>query len=453
MLQSRHLVTTYAPRLQFIVDAAEKAGVTVTDADIEKKMNEEIDAALKPGEGQSEAAFRREIEGRFGSIEAARQKYHDILNDSRDDIRKELEAKALEKRVRDGVVVTEDDYKRSVTKLNLYQIEIEPKFPAPNTKDFKAAQAKNNADAAAKIQAVAQSLKATPTLAAFQVAVKASSDDAVTKSKGGSLGWKLPSDMSYTPGMSDLLSKTPSDVVGPIADAAGNQYLFFIAGRNTVLPKDYAKNKAKLLKDFQTKQADAVWQAKQDEYKKVAPPLVSEPALLAYQMQTGASGAPQLSGPTQDKLIEGHYQEALNGAPAIEAAAINLQLSQLYQQDNNKPAAIAALQAGIKADPHDANLHIELARTLHEAGKTAAAVAELAAASQTIDQTPSQPSMFGGNPDDALRQQIASEYTALKMPAQAGAQLKKIKPAPRGPNGLSVAGSSPFGNVHITPGH
>ena len=52
-----------------------------------------------------------------------------------------MEAKALEKRVRNGVVVTEDDYKRSVMKLEPRSKN--PSFRLLNTKDFKAAQANN----------------------------------------------------------------------------------------------------------------------------------------------------------------------------------------------------------------------------------------------------------------------------------------------------------------------
>jgi len=63
-------------------------------------------------------------------------------------------------------------------------------------------------------------------------------------------------------------------------------------------------------------------------------------------------------------------------------------------------------------------------------------VKQLQEASKILDARPSTPSMFGGNPDDALRYQIASEYDALGKKDLADAERKKIKP--QQPGGLQM---------------
>jgi len=62
-------------------------------------------------------------------------------------------------------------------------------------------------------------------------------------------------------------------------------------------------------------------------------------------------------------------------------------------------------------------------------------VKQLQEASKIVDQRPSAPTMFG-NPNDALRYQIASEYDALGKKDLADAERKKIKP--QQPGGFSM---------------
>jgi len=123
------------------VVAAQNEGVTVTNDEVEQKIQKQFDDVLKGQGGQSPAAVRRQIEARFGSVE--KWKTDAMASIDREQIRNSLLVEKLEKKVKDDNKVTEDDYKRSVTKLKLWQLVVRPKFPAATSKDFKADQEKN----------------------------------------------------------------------------------------------------------------------------------------------------------------------------------------------------------------------------------------------------------------------------------------------------------------------
>ena len=424
-----------------VIEAAKKSGVTVSDADVEAKINQEIGDILKPKPGQTEAAFRRQIESQYGSMDKAKADItSNITPEVRDGIRDGLYVEKLRKQVEAANRVTEDDYKRSVTKLKLYAIIVRPPLPKAGAQpDAKASEAQ----ARARAEKIVAQLKVNPTLANFQSVAKTQSDDPQSKAKGGELGLVLPSQLGGETG--DQLAKATTPLVGPIADASGAQQIFFIADRKTELPKDYQKNKAKLLADFEKTQDDQAWQKRQTELQKSVPAQIADPALQAYATQTGPDFFKQ--SPEGQKQARagaiGQYQSALKNATPMEAAAINYQLAQLYGAQGQKPEQLAAFKAAVEKQPNDASLRLDYARALRDAGQPQVALAELQVASKRLDEAPSAPSMFGGNPDDDARKQLAAEFGLLKQPQLAAAERAKIKPqAPGGmggfPGGLQV---------------
>ena len=431
-----------------VIEAAKKSGVEVTDADVEAKINELIAQDLKPQPGQTEAAFRRLIETRYGSMDKAKAEIlGGITQEQRDGIRDSLYVEKLQKQVEAQNKVTEDDYKRSVTKLDLYQIAVQPPLPkagaAPDEKTSEAA-------ARAEADKIAAQLKANPTLANFKTLAQKESDDPLTKPKGGALGFKLPAELG--PEIGDVLAQAPGPIVGPLSNPGGAQSLFFIAGRKTELPKDYAKNKKTLLAEFEKAEDAKAWSKRQEELKKSVDAQISDPAILAYSATQQNPDFFKKSPEEQKKARAAaiaQYQSALPNASPIEAAAINLQMAQLYGAQGNKPGQLAALKAATEKEPNDASLRLEYARALRDAGQPKVALAELKAASQRLDEAPSAPTMFG-NPDDATRQQLAAEFGLLKEPKLAEAERAKIKPAQM-PGGMGGLGGLPPG-VQIMPG-
>jgi hypothetical protein len=427
------------------LEAAPKEGVTVSDEDVQKKVDEEIDKYLKPQPGVTEAAFRREVEQQFGSMDKAREDLKGKID--REAVRKQVTLDKLEKQIKDANKVTEDDYKRSVTKLKLWQIVIQPKLASFGSKDYAQQTEKNKADAKARATKIYEQLKAKSTLANFQAVAKKESDDTATKAKGGDFGWKLPSELYYAPGMGDAISKVASNLVPPMFNDSGAAYIFFIESRKTDLPKDFAKNKKKLIADYETQKDNEAWSNKQTEYQKAVTPDIYDPALGAYEIQS--QEVPKASGDEQKKLREdaiSRYQEAVGKAGGMEKAAIEFQLASLYKDSGDKAKNLELLKSAAADALSDANVHLEYARALREAGKTKEAVAELKNVSKMVEQNPSTPTMFG-NPDDMLHQQIASEFDLNKESKLAAAERKKVKPAPGG--GMGGLGGNP--NIQISP--
>ncbi|RYX82537.1 hypothetical protein EON83_19095 [bacterium] len=441
-----------------LIEAAQKAGITVSAADIDKELDKELRDQFKPQQGQTEAAFLRFIQTQFkvGSIdEAIEQQKGKVTQDGRDGIEKKLLVDKLEKQAKDAATSTEEDYKRSMTKLDLYQIVLRPDLPKGNVKDFQAEQTRLQKVNQEKADKLFAELKKTPTLANFKAVALKQSADTLTKPKGGSLGLKSPAEIS-PPDVGQSLSKSAQALNGPFKNEFdGSQTIYFVGGRKTELPKDYAKDKKKLLADFETQQDNAVWQKKQEELQKAITPDVSDSALAAYQLQTKElytkTGDDQKK--MRDDILE-RYDEALKVAGnGLEAAAINFQKSSLYRDAGQKQPQLEALKAATEEAKNDAGLLVAYGQALNDSGQPKVALAQFKAASKALDDNPSQPSPFGGgNPDDALRQQLVAQFTGLKEPKLAAAESAKIKPAaPGGPGGLNFGGLPP--GIKVTPGN
>ena len=431
------------------IEAAKAAGISVTDADINAEIDKQIAKSLEPQPGQTQAQLRRIIETQYGSLEKAKQSILDkITPEQRAAIGDQLYVDKLQKQVEDANKTTEDDYKRSQTKLQLRQITVRPPLPTANDKQ-PADPKTSEAAAKAKAEKLANQLKAQPTAENFAAIAKAQSDDPASKAKGGAIGWKLPSELG--PEIGDALAKSPNKIVGPLADpTTGAQNIYFIENRALKLPADYAKNKKKLLEDFEKAQDTQAWTKRKDEIKKAYAPQISDAALLAYQSQNDPaffSKTPEEQKKARAAAIE-QYKAALPGNSDMESAGINYQLAQLYGAQGNKPAQVDALKAAVEKVGTDASLRLEYARALRDAGQPKLALEQLKAASKRIDEAPSPPSLFGPSPDEATRAQIAAEFGLLKEPKLAEAERAKIKPAPQGaPGGL---GGLP-GGIQIQP--
>src|SRR5690606_21913752 len=138
-----------------------------------------------------------------------------------------------------------------------------------------------------KADKLVEQLKKTPTPQNFAAVAQKESADAASKAKGGDLGWKLPAELPVSPTTRQAIVKSNDKIIGPIVDEnTGDVSIFMVESRALRLPADYAKNKAKLLKDFETAQDNEAWAAYQAEISKNAQPEISDPALQAYKIQT-----------------------------------------------------------------------------------------------------------------------------------------------------------------------
>jgi tetratricopeptide (TPR) repeat protein len=436
-----------------LVEAAQKANVQVSDAEISAEIDKQLRQEFKPKRGQTEAQFLRLVQSQLkvSSLEEAIAQQRDKLPpEAREQIRQKLLVDKLGQQTKDATVSTEDDYKRSVTKLDLYQILVRPELPKGNSKDFQGDVARMSSLARDKAVKLLAGLKANPTLANFKAVALKESGDLQTKSKGGSLGLKLPSQLP-NPELGEQLSRSAQNLVGPIetsADVPGTQAIYFINARKTELPKDYDKNKTKLLADFQKAQGEAAWQKKQTELQKAVTPQISDPAMVGYQLQSDLytkQGTEQTT--TRDEALA-RYDIALKNAPTgLEVAAINYQKSLLFRDQGKIPQQLDALKAAASAQKNDAAMQLAYAQALQVGGQPKAALEAFKTTSKTLDDNPSAPSMFGGNPDDTIRTQVAGAFALLKEPKLAAAERAKIKPAAPG----GMGGMPPGVNIQPAP--
>ena len=282
---------------------------------------------------------------------------------------------------------------------------------------------------------------------------KKESDDLQTKAKGGDLGWKLPAELMVAPPIRDAVVNFNGNILGPVSDeGSGDQFIFLVEGRAVKLPKDYAKNKKKLIADFKTTRENEAWQKYQSEVSKVAKVEVLDPALQAYKIQIEdiyLAPADKQGAMRQDALQK--YEAAIANAGGMESAAIRYQMAMLYRDLKQPKKAAEVLKQATEDVKDTPALGVEYARSLRDAGDKKAALQQLQKVSKFLaTPPPSPPSMFGGNPNDALHYQIAAEYESLGRKDLASAERKKVAPPQAAPGGMGMPGMNFGGGGNIT---
>lgn len=420
-------------------DEAVAKGMTPSNDEINADIDKKVKDDLKQQTGT--AASRRQIESKFGSLAEYEKQVRDNYANNREAVAHQLAVDKLKKSIEDANKTTEADYKRSVTKLDLYQITVRPKpEPVLPGKDATKAQDKSKADAKAKAEKLAATLK-NADLATFKATAKKESDDFASKDKSGSLGFVLPDSVGVAPPVKEALQAATTKLVGPMEDEySGGWVIFYINGRKEELPKDYAKNKTQTLKDFETRKDSDAWTKYIDELKKKKNPQILDPAMAAYKIQNEqvfSAPVEKQKGLRQEAIAK--YQEALAYSSGEDAAAIRYQMAQLYRQEGQNDKYLSTLQETVK-EANDATIRVQLATALHDAKRDKEAMTELKKASEYLDKNPTPASPFGGgSPDASVRMQIAGAYDAMGKKTEAAAERKKVPPPPAG-----GAGGSPF---------
>lgn len=441
-----------------LVKAAQDAGFKANDDEINARIEKEITSKIAQQSGGNPAAARRMIEQQYGSEDKYREQLR--TNFDRDRVAQAIAVEKYQKQWQDTHQASEADYQKSLTKLNLRMIVTRSQMPAPNDKNTGATLEKNKAGAKARIDKIAAQLKGlqgSALIAKFAQLAQNGSDDPATNAKGGMMGLKAPAEMPFGQQTKDAVqaASTLPALVGPIEDAATNSWgLYLVQGKQLDLPKDYAKNKAKLLKTFQEQGATTAWQQYVQDLSKKADIQINDPALDAFKTQSSPALIAQ-NGDASQTLLQ-KYQDALAYASGDEAAAIHYQRAQLFQSLKQPTKYIEELRAAADSAQNALPVRLELARALRESKDTAGAIKELQAASKQLDSAPPAQSMFGGNPNDALHEQLAGEFQAAGRTDLAAAERKKIAPAPAAPGSFGAPGG--FGragqsnNVITIPG-
>src|SRR5688572_22882807 len=104
-------------------------------------------------------------------------------------------------------------------------------------------------------------------------------------------------------------------------------------------------------------------------------------------------------------------------------------MAQLYRDTKQPKNAVDELKTAVEDAANTPALKMEYARALRDSGDKKAALAELQKVSKYMDTAPpAAPSMFGGNPNDALHYQLSSEYDSLGRKDLAAQERAKVQP-------------------------
>ncbi len=418
--------------------AAKDAGIKASDDEVTARIEKEISDKIAADSAGNAAAARRMIEQQYGSEAKYREQLR--INYDRDKVAQLLVEEKYEKQWQEKNRPTEAVFLQSMTKLNLGLISTRPQSPARTDKNPRAAFDKNKADAKSRIEKIAAQLKGlqgAALVSKFAELAKSGSEDVATKAKGGALGLVLPSTIQANETAKSAIqaATTFPALVGPLEDLeTGVWNLYLVNSKKLELPKNFDKNKARLLKAFQDAGATQAWQKYAQDLSKTAEIQINDPALDAFKKQNWPLLTSSTGNGQQDVLQK--YQDALAYAGGDEAAAIHFQRAQIFQGLKQPDKYVAELRAAVEAGGNTLPVRLELARALRGNKDSKGALEQLQAASKQLDDTPATTSMFGTNPNDALRAQLASEFQIAGRTDLATAERKKMTPtaAPGNPN-------------------
>ncbi len=311
---------------------------------------------------------------------------------------------------------------------------------------------KTRSDAQAKAQAAEIIAKAKAPGADFSALAKQYSDDPGSKDKGGDDGF-IDQSTQYVPEFKQAaFSLKPGEITPDPVQSP--QYGYFIIKLDAVKssqPADFAKNKAMYINAIRQQKAQDKYQALMTTLKTAAKIDVKDPALagdraLAEAEQAGpALGQPKLQAALAD------YQTALKAnPPALQKAALNASVGQIYQGLRQFPQAITADEAALALRP-DPALELTTGQLCLQAKQNAQAVTHFQKASQLAwnDQSTHiqllQMFQQAGRTDLAAKEGDWLKQYAKAHPAGAGGGL------PGMPGGAVPSGAvpQPAGEIHV----
>ena len=322
---------------------------------------------------------------------------------------------------------------------------------------------KTRSDAQAKTQAAQILAKASAPGANFAALAKQYSDDPATKNKGGDDGLidsLTPSFLAPPEFKKAVFSLKPGQITPEAVPAP--EYGYFIIKLDNIqnaLPKDFEVKKAKYIADYtaqvqQNAQAEAAQKMQTlltDLHSKAKidfkdPALAGDNALIL----AGRQGDPTKAKSYYAEALAG-YQKALKvDRPALEKAALEASLGQVYQGLRQPAQAIDAYAVAAQLRP-DPALDMTLAQLYEENKDTANAL------------TYYQKAGLLAYNDQSVHTNLLTTYRRLNRPDLAATEITWLKqydkdhPSTGGPAGFpgmpqpgGPPTGQPAGQVHIT---
>jgi peptidyl-prolyl cis-trans isomerase C len=316
------------------VAEAKKAGVTVTQADLDKAREEFVtNNRLRERLSLKLTASLAEVDDALAKANGHHIK--DILPDA--ELTEGLLVDKYQKDLDNKIVVSELDARESFKQYHTRHILIDHK---------------TRSDEQAKSQAEKVLEKAKAPGADFAALAKQYSDDAGTKTKGGDDGWIEESTPYVAEFKKAAFALKPGEVTPELVKSDSFGYFIIkMEGSRDHAPKDFDKDKTKYINDIQSRRRQDAqmerMQALQTEAKKID---IKDPLLRADQAIADAHTADPTARDAKFKAALADYALALKGAKYnSDKGAIYGQMGMAYQALKQIPEATDAFTKAIAA--------------------------------------------------------------------------------------------------------
>jgi parvulin-like peptidyl-prolyl isomerase len=328
-----------------LVAAAEKQGIEVNNADIQKKMDEIVHQ-----EAQSKGVYQL-------ANKSQQRIYEDQIRagieSQRTQIANSLVTQKLTDQLRSKVSLDSKDLKPEDTEVSARHILITWKGLSNAAKGVT----RTKAQAKALADKLTKEAKANPS--GFAALADKNTEDPGGKGKGGDLGWFTRTTM-VKPFADAAFAAKPGDIVGPVE----SQF-----GYHIIKVEDHRISQAR---------TNAEVQKFLDNEKKTVKPVIVAPdikAAAAFEDYQAASyGKDKKAAATKRDAAIAAYQAAAKARP--KDATLAAMLGHLYQDAGNSKQAIAQFQQAAAVDSTSPYVHMSLGDLYRKSGDKQKAVDE-----------------------------------------------------------------------------
>ena len=318
--------------------AAKHENIKVTGADLNKKIDDDVQQALNT-KFPDQRSLRRYLKKQQQSLDDYKVALRRDVSSDKDSLREAISQEKLQKQVEDRVTVSDDELKASYTEVQASHILIDPK------KEAAAAQAKAGPNATPVDGDALAKKKADDLLAKIKAGADFAklatefSNDPGSAAKGGDLSWFKRGSMVKE--FEDAAFKLQPGQVSEVVKSPFGYHIIKVTGSRSTLPKDFDKNKETYRTQVVSEKKYKAWSEYRDGLRKQAKIEILDPELLAYSLldEAAKTGAP-------DKSVQA--QAAADLGKAVEMNPGNVtalwELASLFDQTGNKQRAAELLQ-------------------------------------------------------------------------------------------------------------
>jgi len=282
--------------------ALKQEKIKVSDKDVDKYIQEIIDKEVEQAKKEK---------GKTVDEKAIRETLKQELEKQRDAVRRDLMTKKLREKVEGRLRVTEEDLKNSYKEVHLRGIKV---------------------DSEKKAQEIREKAKTED----FASLAKKFATSPSEKEEEGDMGW-LPLEVFPPDVKAKLTGMKKGDVT--IAQLGGAYFVLKLEDERLNLPKDFDKNKAKLLKSYKETRKQTAFQDYLNELRSKAEIQIYDPLIKAAE-------ALQIN---DFKKAEGYIQEGLK----------------IYHDDPNLLYVLGMIYEGLGKDDEALKLYQRIAQEVY----------------------------------------------------------------------------------------